>query len=43
LQRQRTEVLDAIDDAILDRLEPYRAADGYEVPMPAVLVTARKP
>ncbi|MBB3180306.1 class I SAM-dependent methyltransferase [Variovorax sp. Sphag1AA] len=43
LQRQRTEVLDAIDDAILDRLEPYRTADGYEVPMPAVLVAARKP
>jgi len=42
LQRQRTEVLDAIDDAILDALEPFRKPDGYEVPMPAVLVAARK-
>ncbi|SEB22947.1 class I SAM-dependent methyltransferase [Variovorax sp. YR216] len=43
LQRQRTEVLDAIDDAILDALEPYRTEGGYEVPMPAVLAVARKP
>lgn len=43
LQRQRAEVLDAIDDAILAALEPFRAPDGYEVPMPAVLVAARKP
>jgi len=43
LQRQRADVLDAIDDAILDTLEPYRAEGGYEVPMPAVLVAARKP
>jgi ubiquinone/menaquinone biosynthesis C-methylase UbiE len=43
LQRQRAEVLDAIDDAILDALEPYRAEGGYAVPMPAVPVAARRP
>ena len=43
LQRQRPEVRDAIDDAILDALEPYRTEGGYEVPMPAVLAAARKP
>ncbi len=43
LQRQRAEVLDAIDDAILFALEPFRTPGGYEVPMPAVLVAARRP
>jgi len=43
LQRQRADVLDAIDDAILDKVEPYRAEGGYQVPMPAVLIAARKP
>lgn len=43
LQRQSAESLDAIDEAILTALEPFRKPGGYEVPMPAVLVTALKP
>lgn len=43
LKRQRQEAVDAIDDAILTALEPFRKPDGYEVPMPAVLVAGRKP
>ncbi len=43
LQRQSAESLDAIDEAILTALEPFRKPGGYEVPMPAVLVAALKP
>jgi SAM-dependent methyltransferase len=43
LQRQQAEALDAIDDAILATLEPFRKGlSGYEVPMPATLTTASK-
>jgi len=43
LIRQRPEAVIAIDEAILTALAPFRAADGYEVPMPAVLTAATKP
>ncbi|MDM0021680.1 class I SAM-dependent methyltransferase [Variovorax saccharolyticus] len=43
LQRQQAEVRDAIDDAILAALEPFRKGLGYEVPMPAVLTAATRP
>ncbi|MDM0052499.1 class I SAM-dependent methyltransferase [Variovorax sp. J22R115] len=43
LQRQHAEALDAIDDAILTALEPFRKGLGYEVPMPAVLTAATRP
>lgn len=43
LIRQRPEAVRDIDEAILTALAPFRAADGYEVPMPAVLTAATKP
>jgi SAM-dependent methyltransferase len=43
LTRQRPEAVIAIEEAILTALAPYRAAVGYEVPMPAVLTVATKP
>jgi SAM-dependent methyltransferase len=42
LKRQRAEVIDAIDDAILTALEPFRKPGGYEIPMPAVLTVATR-
>ena len=43
LIRQRPEAVIAIDEAILTALAPFRAAVGYEVPMPAVLTAATRP
>jgi SAM-dependent methyltransferase len=37
LARQRGETLEAIDEAILTALAPFKSAVGYEIPMPAVL------
>lgn len=44
LQRQQAEALDAIDEAILTALEPFRKGlAAYEMPMPAVLTAATRP
>jgi SAM-dependent methyltransferase len=43
LIRQRPEAVIAIEEAILTALATFRAAAGYEVPMPAVLTAATKP
>ena len=44
LQHQQAEALDAIDEAILTTLEPFRKGPaGYEVPMPAMLTAATRP
>jgi ubiquinone/menaquinone biosynthesis C-methylase UbiE len=42
LTRQRAEALQAIDEAILAALAPFKKESGYEIPMPAVLATASK-
>ncbi|MDM0067119.1 class I SAM-dependent methyltransferase [Variovorax sp. J31P207] len=43
LQRQQDGKADAIDASILKALEPYRNAEGYAVPMPAILTVATRP
>jgi hypothetical protein len=43
LARQRSEARNAIHDAILTALAPFRGTTGYEIPMPAILASASKP
>ncbi|HET8564112.1 MAG TPA: class I SAM-dependent methyltransferase [Candidatus Binatia bacterium] len=42
LRSQKPEALDQIRHSIREQLEAYQKADAVELPMPAILVTARK-
>lgn len=43
LRAQTPEALAAIRDAVRNEVEQYKVTGGYEIPMPAVLASGRKP